>query len=103
MPARERWSQENQGTRRGLRLLQWWGGEGRGFSYLLESHMTYLAGSHVLRSWPGIRLTAISSFIYQDIFQNLVYLVPSFKIIPYTLIPHPPPVILDLVHLQTAP
>ncbi len=31
-------------------------GEGRGLSYLLESHMTYLAGSHVLRSWPGIRL-----------------------------------------------
>jgi hypothetical protein len=23
------------------------GGEGRGFSYLLESHMTYLASSHV--------------------------------------------------------
>ncbi len=31
-------------------------GEGRGFSYLHKSHMTYLAGSHVLRSWPGIRL-----------------------------------------------
>jgi hypothetical protein len=26
------------------------GGEGRRFSYLLELHMTYLAGSHVLRS-----------------------------------------------------
>jgi hypothetical protein len=26
------------------------GGEGRGFSYLLESRMTYLASSHVLRS-----------------------------------------------------
>jgi hypothetical protein len=38
--------------------LQWQGegGEDHGFSYLLESHMTYLAGSHVLRSWPGIRL-----------------------------------------------
>jgi hypothetical protein len=22
----------------------------------LESHMTYLAGSHILRSWPGIQL-----------------------------------------------
>ncbi len=32
------------------------GGEGHGFSYLLESHKTYLAGSHVLRSKPGIRL-----------------------------------------------
>ncbi len=32
------------------------GGEGRGFSYLLGSHMTNLAGSHNLRSWPGIRL-----------------------------------------------
>jgi hypothetical protein len=30
------------------------GGEGRGFSYLLESHMTYLAGLLILRSWPGI-------------------------------------------------
>ncbi len=30
------------------------GGEGRGFSYLLESRKTYLAGSHVLRSWPEI-------------------------------------------------
>ncbi len=38
------------------------GGEGPGFSYLLESHMTYLAGSHVLRSWPGIRLKAILAF-----------------------------------------
>ncbi len=35
------------------------GGEGRGFSYLLESHMTYLAGSHVHRSWPGIRLKRV--------------------------------------------
>jgi hypothetical protein len=32
------------------------GGEGHRFSYLLGSHMTYLAGSHILRSWPGIRL-----------------------------------------------
>ncbi len=32
------------------------GGEGQGFSYLFESHMTYLAGSHILRSWPGIWL-----------------------------------------------
>jgi hypothetical protein len=32
------------------------GEEGCRFSYLLESHMTYLYGSHVLRSWPGIRL-----------------------------------------------
>jgi hypothetical protein len=23
----------------------------------LESHMTYLASSHVLRSWPGLRLS----------------------------------------------
>jgi hypothetical protein len=35
------------------------GEEGRGFSYLLESHMTYLAGSHILRSWPGIWLKAV--------------------------------------------
>jgi hypothetical protein len=33
------------------------GGEGHGFSYLPELHMTYLAGSRILRSWPGIRLT----------------------------------------------
>ncbi len=32
------------------------GGEGHGFSYLPELHMTYLAGSRILRSWPGIRL-----------------------------------------------
>ncbi len=62
MPARERWSRENPGTCRGLHSTTvagergGGGGEGRGFSYLLESHMTYLAGSHVLRSWPGIRL-----------------------------------------------
>jgi hypothetical protein len=31
------------------------GGEGHRFSYHPESHMTYLAGSHVLRSWLGIR------------------------------------------------
>ncbi len=39
-------------------VIQWQGGEGEGrrFSYLLESHMTYLAGSHILRSWPGIQL-----------------------------------------------
>jgi hypothetical protein len=36
------------------------GGEGQGFSYLLESHMTYLAGSHILRSWPGIRLNIVA-------------------------------------------
>jgi hypothetical protein len=38
--------------------LLWLGGGGEGcrFSYLLESHMTYLAGSHVLSSWPGIQL-----------------------------------------------
>jgi hypothetical protein len=62
MPAWERWSRENPGTRRGLHCTTvaggrgGGGGEGRGFSYLLESRMTYLAGSHVLRSWPGIRL-----------------------------------------------
>ncbi len=39
-------------------VLEWQGGggEGHGFSYLPELHMTYLAGSHILRSWPGIRL-----------------------------------------------
>jgi hypothetical protein len=41
----------------------WGRGEGRGFSYLLESHMTYLAGSQVLRSWPGIRLKAVKYII----------------------------------------
>ncbi len=62
MPARERWSQENPGTHRGLHCTTMeggrggGGGEGRGFSYLLESHMTFLAGSHILRSWPGIWL-----------------------------------------------
>jgi hypothetical protein len=39
--------------------LQWHGGGGGGgdcgFSYLLESHMAYLASSHILRIWPGIR------------------------------------------------
>jgi hypothetical protein len=57
----ERWSRENPGTRRGLHCTSaagGRGGEGHGFSDLLESHMTYLAGSHVLRSWPGIRLKA---------------------------------------------
>jgi hypothetical protein len=69
MPARERWSRENPGTRRGLHCTEWQGGgvggegEGRGFSYLLESHMTYLAGSHVLKSWPGIRLRIDLSWI----------------------------------------
>jgi hypothetical protein len=48
MLARERWSQENLGTRRGLQCTAVaGGGEGHGFSYLLESHMTYLAGSMV--------------------------------------------------------
>jgi hypothetical protein len=58
MLARERWSRENPGTRQGLCCITvaGGGGEGRGFSYLLESHMTYLASSHVPRSWPGIRL-----------------------------------------------
>jgi hypothetical protein len=58
MPARERWSRENPGTLWGLccTRVAGGGGEGCGFSYLLELHMTYLAGSHVLRSWPGIRL-----------------------------------------------
>ncbi len=28
-------------------------------SWCLESHMTYLIGSHILRSWPGIQLTLI--------------------------------------------
>jgi hypothetical protein len=54
--ARERWSRENSGNYSELRYTTVAGGEGRKFSYLLESHMTYLAGSHVLRSWPGIWL-----------------------------------------------
>jgi hypothetical protein len=65
MLAQERSSRENTGNYGDLRCttvispaLQWQGGEGevRRFSYLLESHMTYLASSHILRSWPGIRL-----------------------------------------------
>jgi hypothetical protein len=57
MPAREKWSLENAGSCRGLCYTTVaGGGEGRGFSYLLESHMTYLDDSHVLRSWPGIWL-----------------------------------------------
>ncbi len=67
MPARERWSRENPGSRRGLHSTTVAGGRGGGrgvggegegckFSYLLESDMTYLAGSHVLRRRPGIRL-----------------------------------------------
>jgi hypothetical protein len=58
IPARERWSRENAGNYSDLictRVVEG-RGEGCGFSYLLESHMTYLAGSHVLRSWPGIQL-----------------------------------------------
>ncbi len=45
-------------------VLEWQGGggKGRGFSYLPELHMTYLAGSHVLRSWPGIRLRDVVAF-----------------------------------------
>jgi hypothetical protein len=38
-------------------------GESCGFSYLLESHMTYLSVSHVLRSWPGIWLRCIPLYI----------------------------------------
>jgi hypothetical protein len=47
-------------------VLEWQGGggEGHGFSYLLELHMTYLAGSHILRSWPGIRV--IKRKLHQD-------------------------------------
>jgi hypothetical protein len=33
--------------------------EGCGFSYLFESHMTYLASSHILRSWQGIQLNKV--------------------------------------------
>jgi hypothetical protein len=35
------------------------GGVGKDGDFLIsfESHMTYLAGSQVLRSWPEIRLT----------------------------------------------
>ncbi len=46
----------------------WGRGEGHGFSYLLESHMTYLAGSHILRSWPGIRLNGISACTFFSAF-----------------------------------
>jgi hypothetical protein len=50
----------------GLRCTTVAGGEeGRGFSYHLESPMTYLAGSHILRSWPGIRLKVLSSGNFQ--------------------------------------
>ncbi len=49
------------------------GGEGRRFSYLLESHMTYLAGSHVLRSWAGIRLKVY----IRDLFSFLVFVIPN--------------------------
>jgi hypothetical protein len=79
-PARERWSRENPGTRRGLHWTtvaggEGWGrggggGEGQGFSYLLGSHMTYLAGSHILRSWPGIRLTHSQHTVFSP--QNVV-------------------------------
>jgi hypothetical protein len=68
MPARERWSRENPGSRWGLHCTIVAGGrgggrgEGHGFSYLLELHMTYLAGSHVLKRWPGIRLKINTSF-----------------------------------------
>jgi hypothetical protein len=41
------------------------GGEGEvhGFSYLPELHMTYLAGSRILRSWPGIRLIVLFKYM----------------------------------------
>jgi hypothetical protein len=48
-----------QGPAGASAVLEWQGGGGgedRGFSYLPELHMTYLASSHVLRSWPGIQL-----------------------------------------------
>jgi hypothetical protein len=60
MPARERLSQENAGTHWGLlstTVAGGRGGEGSGFSYLLELHMTYLARSHIPRSWPVIQLS----------------------------------------------
>jgi hypothetical protein len=65
-PANRRWCRPRRGGVRKIwgpaevsAVLEWQGGggEGHGFSYLLESHMTYLAGSHILRSWLGIWLT----------------------------------------------
>jgi hypothetical protein len=58
-PANRSWCWPGRGgvgkTREPTRVstpLQWQGegGEGHGFSYLLELHMIYLASSHVLRS-----------------------------------------------------
>jgi hypothetical protein len=58
MPAQERWSRKNAGSCQGLRSTTVAGGRGgrSWIFYLLESHMTYLAGSRILRSWPGIQL-----------------------------------------------
>jgi hypothetical protein len=42
-----------------LHYSGWESGEGHGFSHLFESHLTYLAGSHILMSWPGIQLKEI--------------------------------------------
>ncbi len=48
----ERWSWKNAGNYGDIYCTTMAGGEGgrSQISYLLESHMTYLAGSHVLRS-----------------------------------------------------
>jgi hypothetical protein len=59
MPAQERWSEKNAGNYGDLSCTTVAGGRKRSqifLQYLLESHMAYLAGSHILRSWPGIRL-----------------------------------------------
>jgi hypothetical protein len=55
-------------------------GEGHGFSYLLESHMTYLAGSHIFRSWPGIRLASRSELFFY------LTLVLAIILFPYDLL-----------------
>ncbi len=66
--------------------LQWkeGRGKGRGFSYLLESlHMTYLAGSHVPRSWPGIQLMGQHSCKYiQRWLSNTFYQLLQREISP---------------------
>jgi hypothetical protein len=49
-------------------------GEGHGFSYLPELHMTYLAGSRILRSWPGIRLSMVKSTVARDFSASVFFM-----------------------------
>ncbi len=60
-------------------------GEGHGFSYLPESDMTYLAGSHILRSWPVIQLTyqAINNGLLVELIAKSSFRIFSFRTVSW--------------------